>query len=67
MSWCLIFVLFEPYVRFHDPTSKKMKGHIGLGLSIEWVQCQSVTLSTRSGTIRARILKFGMWFHYENS
>ena len=27
---------------------------------------ESVTLSSRSGTLRARILKFGMWFVYEN-
>ena len=47
------------------PTSKKLRGHVGLGLSVQSSGVQSVcdagvTLSTRSGTVRARILKFGM-------
>ena len=49
------------------PTSKKLRRHIGLGLSV----CLSVRPSVsyaciRSNTVRDRILKFGMWDEYEN-
>ena len=43
------------------PTSKKLRRHIGLGLSVRaWV-----TLYMRSRTVRDRILKFDMWNKYE--
>ena len=52
------------------PTSKKLRGHIGLGPSVVRASVHAssvkVTLCTQSGTVRARILKFGMWFVYEN-
>ena len=55
-----------PPTVFMTPTSKKLKGHIGLALSLGPVRRVRVKLSTRSGTVRARILKFGMLFVYEN-
>ena len=58
---------------FLCPQLPKLRGHIGLGLSVRPVQCSAVqcsgvqsvcdarvTLSTGSGTVRARLLKFGM-------
>ena len=44
---------------FMPPTSKKLRRHIGLGLSVRYV-------CTRSRTVRERILNFGMWDEYEN-
>ena len=49
------------------PTSKKLRKHISLGLSI----CLSVRLSvrytcTRPRTVRDKTLKFGMWVEYGN-
>ena len=50
---------------FMPPTSKKLRRHIGLGLSVRpYVrQCVRpwVTLCIRSRTVRDRILKFDMW------
>ena len=48
---------------FMPPTSKKMRRHIGLGLSDR----PSVHYAcTWSKTVRDRTLKFGMWDEYEN-
>ena len=45
------------------PTSKKLRRHIGLGLSVR----PSIRYAcTRSRTVRDRILKFGMCDEYEN-
>ena len=52
-----------------SPTSKTLRKHIGLGMSVgpsvracvgAWV-----TLCIRSRTVRDRILKFDMWNKYE--
>ena len=49
---------------FMPPTSKKLRGDIGLDLSVQLVSlsvCDArVTLSPPSGTVRSRILKFGV-------
>ena len=55
------------------PTSKKLRGHIGLGLSVRQSVCPSVRLSVRntfwklrnSRTPYARILKFYIWHIHE--
>ena len=51
------------------PTSKKLKGlpayWFGYVLPVSRV-LELLTLSTRSGTLRARILNVGMWFVDEN-
>ena len=47
---------------FMPPTSKKLRGHIGLGLS---VHAWCVTLCIRSRAVRNRILKFDMGNKYE--
>ena len=46
------------------PTSKKLRGHIGLGPSVAcgpWV----FTLCIRARMVRDRILKFDIWNMYE--
>ena len=53
------------------PTSKKLRRHIGLGLSVRVSVRPSVRPSmcyacTRSRIDRDRTLKFGMWGEYEN-
>ena len=58
---------------FMPPTSKKLRGHIGLGLSVRLSVCPSVRLSVRntfwklrnSRTPYARILKFYVWHIHE--
>ena len=58
---------------FMPPTSKKLRGHIGLGLSVRLSVCLSVRLSVRntfwklrnSRTPYARILKFYIWHIHE--
>ena len=56
----ITFVLYMCYFSFMPPTSKKLKGHIGLVLSVcAWV-CLSVTLCIWSRTARDRILKFNI-------
>ena len=59
------------------PTSKKLMGHIGLGLCVHACVCPSVMLCMPAGvcpsvtlciwsrTDRDRILKFEMWNKYE--
>ena len=54
------------------PTSEKLRGHIGLGLSVRPSVRPSVCLSVRntwqlrnSRTAYARILKFYMWHVHE--
>ena len=44
------------------PTSNKLRGHIGLGLSVAWWVAGSVRYAcVRSRTVKGRILKFNMW------
>ena len=57
---------------FMPPTSEKLRGHIGLGLSVRPSVRPSVRLSVRntwqlrnSRTAYARILKFYMWHVHE--
>ena len=46
-------------------TSKKLRGHIGLGLSVcDWVGL-SVTLAYGQERLKDRILKFNMWNKHE--
>ena len=46
-----------------SPTSKMLRRHISLGLSI----CMAVRYTcTRSRILRDRTLNFGMWVEYEN-
>ena len=47
------------------PTSKKLRRHIGLGLSVRAHVRPWVTFCLRSGTVRDRILKFDMRNKYE--
>ena len=62
-----IFSPFQFVSLVMPPTSKKLRRHIGLGLSICPSVCPSVRYTcTRSRTARDRILKFGMWVEYEN-
>ena len=52
---------------FMPPTSKKLRRHIGLGLSVRLSVHPSVCYTcTRSRTVRDRILKLGMQDEYEN-
>ena len=56
---------------FMPPTSKKLRAHIGLGLSVRQSICPSVRLSVslwqlrNSRTAYARILKLYMWHVHE--
>ena len=56
---------------FMPPTSGKLRGHIGLGLSVRQSACQSVRLSVTlwqlrySRTTYARILKLYIWNVHE--
>ena len=66
------FDLFGPDMIFMPPTSEKLRGHIGLGLSvrpsvISPTVCLSVTLwqLRNSRTPYARILKLHMWHVHE--
>ena len=43
------------------PTSKKLRGHIGLGLSVLARMRPFITLCIRSRTVRYRILKLNIW------
>ena len=48
------------------PTSKKLRGNIGLGLSVDLSVCMCVSYACiPSRTVRDRILKFDMWNKYE--
>ena len=42
---------------FMPPTSKKLRGHIGLGLSVRLLVCLSVRLSVRNTFLEAEKLK----------
>ena len=42
------------------PTSKKLRGHIGLGMSVCACMRVSITLCIRSRLVRVRVLKFNM-------
>ena len=46
------------------PTSKKLTGHIGLGLCVRPSMHPSVRASGRSRTVHARVLKFYIWIRH---
>ena len=51
-----------PWKLFFMPqTSKKLRGHIGLGLCVHLCVCLSILFCIWSRKIRDRILKFDIW------
>ena len=62
-------ILLYHVIIFMPPTSEEVDGAYWFGsvrASVRaWVRLK-VTLSTRSRTLTGRMLKFGVWFAYEN-